>query len=491
MMSETVPLTLVTGATGYIGGRLVPHLTQAGYKTRVMVRDENRIKGRSWLKDVEVVKGDVFDLETLGFALQGVHTAFYLIHSMSGAGNFHQRDLQAASNFGQVAKRANVKRIIYLGGLGHSASNLSEHLRSRQETGKKLAEAGVPVTEFRAAIIVGSGSISFEMIRNLTEKLPVMICPKWVFTRVQPIGISDVLSYLVGALTNEQSTGKIIEIGGKDVLTYGDMMLEYANVRGLKRFLIPVPVLTPRLSSHWVHWMTPFPASISRPLIEGLRNEVTVKTSTAQMIFPEIKPICYRTAVQRALDRLMASDVETRWNDNLYTSNGGTPLLTRTYQEGMIIENRQIIIEANPDRVFKVLSRLGGDCGWLYMNWAWKLRGFIDRVLGGVGFRRGRRHPQNLRVGDIIDFWRVEGVKQGILLRLRAEMKLPGKAWLQFKIEGVENHKTFLMQQALFAPKGLVGYLYWYALYPIHNLIFSGLARRLKEISEIMHTDQL
>jgi len=306
---------LVTGATGYIGGRLVPVLLESGYSVRVLVRDPVRLEGRSWHDQVEIVTGDVLKPETLTKVFAGVSAAYYLIHSMTGSDDFHQRDLLAARHFGDAAKAAGVARIIYLGGLGDPKADLSEHLQSRQDTGRALAKAGVPVTEFRAAIIVGSGSISFEMIRYLTERIPVMICPRWVFTRVQPIAIQDVLTYLVAALEKPDSSGRVIEIGGTDVITYGEMMKGYAAARGLKRAMISVPVLTPRLSSYWVHWMTPVPAAITRPLVEGLRNEVIVRDNLADRLFPEIRPVDYKTALEHALARLELAQVETRWTD--------------------------------------------------------------------------------------------------------------------------------------------------------------------------------
>jgi hypothetical protein len=342
----------------------------------------------------------------------------------------------------------------------------------------------VPVTEFRAAIIVGSGSVSFEMIRYLTERIPVMICPKWVFTRVQPIAIDDVLIYLVSALENKKSRGKVIEIGGADVFTYGDMMKGYAEVRGLKRALIPVPVLTPRLSSYWVHWMTPVPASITRPLVEGLRNEVIVRNDNAQEIFPEISPMDYSTSVERALASLETGPVETSWTDSMSSSREpGSPLVLTTL-EGKIIERRQIEVQASSKKVFDTFTRLGGNFGWLYFDWAWRLRGALDRILGGVGLRRGRRDPIDIRVGDAVDFWRVEIINPGRMLRLRAEMKVPGKAWLQFEVNSLENGNSLLSQTAYFAPKGLFGLLYWYVLYPLHGLIFSGLIQELKKLAE-------
>lgn len=476
-------LVLVTGATGYVGGRLVPALLKSGYRVRVLVRDADRLKGRSWLDQVEVSVGDVLKPETLAAAMKDIHTAYYLIHSMNDSAEFDERDLIAARNFGHVAKKSNVERIIYLGGLGEPDSDLSKHLRSRQQTGDALRESGIPVTEFRAAIIVGSGSVSFEMIRYLTERLPVMICPQWVYTRVQPIGIRNVLEYLVAAFDTPESAGKIIEIGGKDVLTYGEMMKQYAQVRGLNRWLIPVPVLTPRLSSHWVHWITPIPSEIARPLIEGLRNEVILHDDQAKQLFPQIKPMGYRRAVKRALDRLEAGKIESMWSDSISSSQGDIPSVVLSHREGMIVERRQKLIESSLEDVFRAFTSLGGDQGWLYMNWVWQLRGVLDRLLGGVGLRRGRRHPAEIRVGDALDFWRVESVEYPHLIRLRAEMKVPGDAWLQFEVLFQDKKKSLLVQTAFFAPKGLAGFLYWYTLYPIHSLVFSGLINALAERS--------
>lgn len=474
---------IVTGVTGYIGGRLVPKLIDAGYDVRVLVRDPDRLKGRSWVESVEIAKGDVLKPETLPDVLRDTKAAYYLIHSMSGSDDFHQRDLIAARNFGEAAKDAGVEQIIYLGGLGDPEANLSEHLKSRQETGRALAEAGVPVTEFRAAIIVGSGSISFEMIRNLSERIPIMICPRWVFTRVQPIAIQDVLAYLVNALRVDASKGKVIEIGGADVLTYGDMMTGYAEVRGLKRYLISVPVLTPRLSSYWVHWMTPVSASITRPLVEGLRNEVVLRDDGAQQLFPDIQPVDYKTAVERALEDLNLRQMETRWTDSLISSKGEGKKVFISTQEGIIAERRQLEIEASPEQVFKAFSSLGGEVGWTNFDWLWRIRGRLDRLIGGVGLRRGRRDPVDLRVGDALDFWRVEAIEPGKMLRLRAEMKVPGQAWLQFDSLPMEAGKTQLVQTAFFVPKGLFGLLYWYVLYPVHAFVFSGLTIGINQLA--------
>lgn len=475
---------LVTGATGYIGGRLVPRLLAAGHAVRCLVRDPERLQGRPWLDQVEVARGDVLAPDTLAPAMNGVAVAYYLVHSLGGGQDFHERDLAAARAFSAAARAAGVQRIIYLGGLGDPGADLSPHLRSRQETGDALRESGVAVTELRAAVIVGSGSLSFEMIRYLTERVPVMICPRWVYTRVQPIAIRNVLDYLVATLDNPASIDRILEIGGADVLTYGEMMTRYAKVRGLRRWLLPVPVLTPRLSSYWVHLVTPIPAAIAEPLIEGLRNEVVVHNDAARQIFPGIEPLNYEQAVAAALARLQAGDVETAWSDALMTSQGDIRPVVLTTHEGMVIEQRQLVVAAAPEAVFRSFSGLGGERGWLYMDWAWQLRGALDRLVGGVGMRRGRRSPDALRIGDALDFWRVEAVEPGRLLRLRAEMRVPGKAWLQYQVQTQPDGRSLLQQTAFFAPKGLLGWLYWYGLYPIHGLIFSGLVRAVAQGAE-------
>lgn len=486
-INDTPTTILVTGVTGYIGGRLVPVLLEAGYQVRVLVRDPIRLQGRTWLDAVQVVTGDVLNADTLDEALQEVDVAYYLIHSMRGGHDFSERDVRAARNFGQAAQRHGVQRIIYLGGLGNDEAALSEHLRSRQDTGDALRESSVPVTEFRAGVIVGSGSLSFEMIRYLTERVPIMICPLWVYTRIQPIGIRETLKYLVDALVTPGSIGQIIEIGGAEVTTYRDMMLGYAKARGLRRWLIPVPVLTPRLSAYWVHWVTPIPGDIARPLIEGLRNEVIVRDDLARRLFPDVEPTTFAVAVDRALAKLKASEVETSWADALASSQRDqVPVVLSTY-EGMVLEQRQQVVQASPQAVYRAFTSLGGASGWLYFNWAWQIRGILDRLFGGVGLRRGRRHPTDVRVGDAVDFWRVEAVEPDRLLRLRAEMKVPGRAWLQFKAETLEDGRTQLVQTAFFAPKGLFGLVYWYALYPIHGLIFSGMIRRLAARAEALN----
>jgi uncharacterized protein YbjT (DUF2867 family) len=471
---------LVTGATGYIGGRLVPRLLETGAPVRCLARDASRLQGRPWRREVELVVGDVLRPDSLSDALHGVTVAYYLVHSLGAGSDFPERDVTAARRFGTAAKNAGVERIIYLGGLGDPGKALSAHLRSRHETGEALRESGVPVTEFRAGVIVGSGSLSFEMIRYLTERVPVMICPRWVYTQIQPISVRTVLDYLVEALRVASSADRTIEIGGADIITYGQMLTFYAEVRGLRRWLVPVPVLTPKLSSYWVHFVTPIPATIARPLIAGLRNEIIVRDDTARQLFPGIQPLDYRTAVKLALEKLRADKVETAWSDALSTSQPDTTPVTLTTHEGMIIEHRQLAVDAPAEAIFRAFTGLGGTRGWLYMNWAWRIRGAFDRLCGGVGLRRGRRDADSVRVGEALDFWRVEAVEQNHLMRLRAEMKVPGKAWLQFEVKAQEHDtRPLLSQIAFFAPKGLLGLVYWYALYPIHSMIFGGMIQRV------------
>jgi uncharacterized protein YbjT (DUF2867 family) len=483
------PCILVTGPTGYIGGRLIPRLLQDGYRVRVLTRDRRRLQGRIWLETVEVAEGDAFDLQSLQKAMQDIDVAYYFIHSLYSGSDFHQLDLTAARNFGYAAKTCKVQRIIYLGGLGDPESNLSQHLRSRQLTGDALREAGVPVTEFRAAVIVGSGSASFEMIRYLTERIPLMICPKWVFSKIQPIAIQNVLDYLVAALSTPESSDRIIEIGGANVLTYGDTMLQYAEIRGLRRVMIRVPVLSPGLSSHWVHWVTPVSAKIARPLIEGVRNQVIVRNDLAYRLFPKICPMSYEAAVKLALSDLRMGQVETAWTDALGSSHHHMPPERLISWEGMMIKSWKYQVKASAKILYQTFTSLGGQGGWFYANTAWRLRGIADRLVGGVGLRRGRRHPRNLREGDALDFWRVEKTEPDRLLRLRSEMRAPGQLWLQFEIQATDEGNSFLNQTLFYAPKGLPGLLYWYLFYPLHSIVFSGLAIRLARKAESLIAD--
>ncbi len=477
---------LVTGATGYVGGRLVPRLLEAGYRVRLLVRGgAKRLADRPWQEDVEIIQGDVLKPDTLPPALAEVHAAYYLIHSMGGSKEFRNRDRQAAENFSEAAAAAGVQQVIYLGGLGNQEQELSEHLQSRHETGEALRTGGVPVTEFRAGMVVGSGSLSFEMLRHLVERIPVMICPRWAFNETQPIAIRDVLSYLLAALETPASRGRIIEIGGPTVLTYADMLRRYAQIRNLPRLIIPVPVLSPFLSSYWVHWMTPVPVTIARPLIEGLLNDLVVTEDDAHEIFPTIEPMAYEEAVEFAVVRLDANDIETIWSDARASSQGDLPAVYLTQEQGMLFERRERIVDASVETVFQVVAGIGGTRGWPSYNWLWGIRGLLDRLVGGVGMRRGRRHPDQLRVGDALDFWRVEAVEPPELLLLRAEMKLPGDGWLRFRIRpDADTQQAHLVQTALFAPRGLSGLLYWYSVYPLHGFIFSTMIDRLCQQAE-------
>lgn len=467
---------LVVGASGYIGGRLVPLLSARGHELVLMGRDSRSLEAR--FPQATVVTADLLDPETLPSGLERIDVAYYLAHSMgSGERRFADRDREAARNFALAAKQAGVSRMVYLGGLGDDSTDLSPHLASRHETGAQLAAHGVPVTEFRAAVIIGSGSASFEILRHLTERLPIMITPRWVATRCQPIGIADVLDYLLGALDHPEVTG-IVELGGPDILSYGDMMRAYARIRGLHRLMIPVPVLTPRLSSYWVSLISPVPAGIARPLIEGLRNEVIVRDPRPAAAFG-FEPLPYVEALARAVDRTDPDGVESTWFDAVAAADRAS-LSSVISREGMIVERRERVVAAPPGRIFAEVERLGGDAGWPYANVLWRVRGLVDRLVGGVGMRLGRRHPDLLRVGDALDFWRVEEIRRPTVLRLRAEMKVPGRAWLQYEVSAIDGGSR-LVQSAFFEPKGLPGLAYWYALYPVHGLIFRGTVRALAE----------
>ena len=470
---------LVTGATGYIGGRLVPKLIQAGHRVRILVRNRNHVSSRPWAEQVQVVVGDVLQPETLSPALEGVDTSYYLVHSMAKGGAFEELDVQAARFFAATAREAAVGNIIYLGGLGDPESNLSSHLRSRQQTGQALRECGVPVTEFRAAVVIGSGSISFEIIRSLVERLPIMVCPKWVYSQVQPIAVGDLLEYLVSALDNPQSKGQLLEVGGESITTYRGLMEAYAKARGLRRLLLPVPVLTPRLSSYWVHWVTPIPAALAAPLIDGLRNDVVVTSSLARALFPHIEPKGFAEAMAGVVKDLDEGRIDTSWSDATAAANAGQNAVRLETGQGMILERRRRSVAAPPHVVYRTFTGIGGGRGWFFANWAWSLRGILDRMLGGSGLRRGRRHPEELRVGDALDFWRVEALETNHLLRLRAEMKSPGNAWLQFEVREGQQGQAQLEQLAVFNPRGVGGLAYWYALYPFHAWIFRGLIKAI------------
>jgi uncharacterized protein YbjT (DUF2867 family) len=472
---------LVTGATGYIGGRLVPRLLAKGHAVRCMARNPNRLASHPW-PGVEIVAGDLAHPEQTLAALRGIDVAYYLVHSMAAGHEFWESDRRMALAFGEAAARAGVRRIIYLGGLGDPAHVKSWHLVSRQEVGRCLEAAGVPVLEFRAAVIVGSGSASFEIIRHLVERLPVMIAPPWVNTRCQPIGIRSVMNYLIEALDHPAAQG-IFEIGGTDVLSYREMMLRYARLRGLRRFIVALPVPMPELSSVWIDLFTPVPSSIARPLVESLRTEVIVRDDRARHTF-SVRPSDYDEAVRLALARLASDEVETTWASSLSSLAPDEPEADslRSF-EGMLLDSRRRRVRATPQRTFEAICSLGGDEGWPAGNFLWQLRGLMDRMVGGTGMRRGRRRPHELVVGDPVDFWRVEAMDAPRLLRLRAEMKLPGRAWLQFEVQP-DSGGSRVEQTAFFEPHGLLGYLYWYAVLPLHRFVFPGLIDALKERAE-------
>jgi uncharacterized protein YbjT (DUF2867 family) len=470
---------LIVGASGYVGGRLVALLAEQGHSLRLASRDPRGLAAR--FPGSEVVRVDLLDPATLPPALEGIDTVYYLAHSMaSGEPGFELRDLRAARWFGKAARESGLRHIVYLGGLGDPDSGLSAHLSSRQEVGAELAAHGVPVTEFRAAVIIGSGSASFELLRSLVEHLPVMITPRWVRTLCQPIAIRDVLDYLVAAVGHPERAG-VVEIGGPDVISYAEMMSTYARVRGMRRLMIPVPVLTPRLSSYWCSLVTPVPSSIARPLIEGLRNEVVVRDPAPARAFG-VAATPFETAVARAVERLDRHDVETTWFDSLGLP--GSPDLDQDEsREGMLIDRQRRRVRAPARQTFAEVERLGGNAGWPFGNALWSIRGLMDRVAGGPGMRLGRRDPNHVRVGDAVDFWRVEEVRPDEFLRLRAEMRVPGRAWLQYEVTD-DAAGSRLVQTAFFEPKGLSGRLYWYLLLPAHLFIFRGSIRELAKRSE-------
>lgn len=469
---------LVTGANGYIGGRLIPLLLEKGHRVSVIVRNINPLKDQPWFKELaEVIQGDVLSRNDNATWLNKVQegnfdAAFYLIHSIYAGEHFHELDCQAAWNFCKAAKA--IKHIIYLGGMLPKTDKASKHLESRARTGEILRQH-LPVTEFRAATIIGSGSASFEMIRYLTERLPIMLTPKWVNNQIQPIGITDVLEYLIQAL-GKTHLG-IVEIGAEP-LTFKAMMLGYAKLRKLKRLIITVPVLTPTLAGRWVGLVTPIPNVLAIPLIQGIKYPVVGNTDKAKLEFPSIKPMPYMEALAAALKETDCKVVQTHWSN----SENYSDLHTVIDKEGLIEERQSRIIYASPEVIFQTICDLGGKSGWLTWQWAWNVRGLIDRLAGGPGLSRGKRQTQSMRTGDSFDFFRIEKIVPNRELLLHAEMKIPGKAWLRFEIEGHSN-ASILKQTAYFQPHGLLGLIYWYSLYPVHYFMFKSLLKAVEHKS--------
>jgi uncharacterized protein YbjT (DUF2867 family) len=462
------PRILLTGATGYVGGRLLHALLERGVDVRCFARRPEAVPPQPGL---EVVAGDALDAVAVRRALESIDIAYYLIHAMGAPESFEQLDRRAAATFAAAARDAGVRRIVYLGGLGEGP-DLSPHLASRQEVGRLLASTGVETIELRASIVIGSGSLSYELVRALTERLPVMITPRWVETRAQPIAIEDMIAYLLAALDLDARGSEVFEVGGAEVATYGDLMREYARQRGLRRLLIRVPVLTPRLSSLWLGLVTPVYARVGRKLIESLPHETVVRNPSALERFP-IRPRGYREAIARALLNEDREIAETRWSDAL--SAGGSARWTPDSPVGgRLVDSREREVPLPPAQAFAPVRRIGGATGWYYGDALWRLRGFLDLLAGGVGLRRGRRDPETPTVGSALDFWRVEAYEPDRILRLRAEMRMPGRAWLQFEVDG-DEHGSRIRQTAIFDPVGLAGLLYWYALLPLHRLVFEGM----------------
>ena len=472
-MAES-PLVLLTGASGYVGGRILVALRERQVRVRCLARNTKNVSGAG----LEIVCGDVLDAGSLEAPLQGVDVAYYLVHSMGTTSGFQEQDRRGANLFAAAARKAGVRRIIYLGGLADPNTSLSPHLRSRHEVGEILRQSGVEVIELRASIIIGSGSLSFELIRALVERLPIMITPRWVTIPAQPIAIEDVVAYLLAALELPRGN-RIFEIGGSEVASYKQIMSEYARQRNLRRWMIPVPFLTPYLSSLWLGLVTPVFARIGRKLIESIRNSSVVQDQSALEVFP-IRPMSSSAAIARALKNEDREFAQTRWSDALSSAGpsrtwGGVKFGSR------LVDSRTVEVACPPSEAFAPIRRIGGHTGWYYTQFLWRLRGFLDLLVGGVGLCRGRKHPDQIQVGDALDFWRVEAYEPDRRLMLYAEMKLPGRAWLEFEVTGVpgDANRSLIRQTAIFDPLGVWGRLYWYGIYPLHALVFRGMLRNI------------
>lgn len=475
----------LTGATGYVGGRLAPMLLERGYSVRCFTRAPRKLEQRPWRNEpgVEVVEADLEDTPRLAEQLRGCRFAFYLVHSMVSSGSdYAEKDRRLAESFARAAKEAGVERIVYLGGLGNVEDSLSEHLRSRREIEGVLGSTGVPVTVLRAAMIIGSGSASFEILRYLVNRLPIMITPRWVKTECQPVAIIDVLHWLAECLQVPETTGRVVEIGGPEVLTYRELMQTAAEEFGLRRrWIITVPLLTPRLSSAWISLVTPVSYRLARPLADGLSNRVVVEDHPVQEVMPH-DALDVRQSIQRAVAATEGGRVVTRWS-----VAGPVPGDPDWAGGKVFVDERSIAIDAPPDRVFDAVCRVGGGHGWYAGDLLWQIRGWMDQLVGGPGLRRGRRDPEKIEYGEALDFWRVVGIERSRHLRLRAEMKLPGEAQLEFALDPQQDAaKTHLTMTARFRPKGLLGIAYWYAVLPLHHFVFGGMLKGIRRTAEAM-----
>lgn len=479
---------LVTGATGYIGGRLVPRLIATGHSVRVLVRDPAKLRGVPWADDVEIVRGDLSDASSLDSAMDGIEVLYYLVHSMGTRGDFEAQESIAAENTARAALKAGVKRIVYLGGL-HPQGELSAHLRSRAEVGRILMDSGVPTAALQAGVVIGSGSASFEMIRHLTEVLPYMPAPRWVRNFIQPIAVRDVLYYLIASAALPSDVNRSFDIGGPDVLRYGQMMNGYALEAGLRqRPIASLPVLTPWLASQWVNLVTPIPRDLAVPIIASLQYDCVVRERDIDNVIPRPEGglTRYRTAVRLALQRMRDGEVETSWQNAPVRGAPSDPLPSDPEWTGhtVLTDLREMKTTASPESLWTVIEGIGGDNGWYSFPLAWAARGWMDKVIGGVGLRRGRLSATRLNEGDALDFWRVERIDRGHFLRLRAEMKVPGKAWLELSVEAAPDGGSIYHQRAVFFPRGLGGRLYWFSILPFHGSIFAGMALRITEAAE-------
>lgn len=464
---------LVAGATGYIASKLIPRLLESGYRVRCLARNPQRLRARTWFPKVEVVAGDVTAPSSLPVALKGVHTAYYLIHNMASGYGYTSRESSGAHHFAEAAGQIGLEHIIYLGGLADPARSISYHLRSRIDTGETLRKGKTPVTEFRAGVIVGPGSISFEMIRFMTELMPIIFGPVWLQNRAQPIAAQNVIDYLLEALENPTDQNRIFEIGGPDVMNYAELMLAYSRLRGMRRRYVIVPGIPVWFMALGVAWMTPVPAVIAKPLVDGMRSESVVQDNTARHVFPNVHLTGYEEAVTKSLTQLHPARLEPIWS-------GCEAPVKNFKHEGFFIDYRFVQVAATPEKVFEVVTGLGGKTGWLYADWLWKLRGWFDQLWGGPGMR-GRQ--DSLKTGDALDFYRVEALEEERLLRLVAELKTPGQGWMEWRV-AKDGEQSLLTQSGYFAPHGLPGFLYWHLLEPIHRAVFRGLLRTIARRSE-------